>query len=270
MKAGKLSEACEAFEASNRAEPGAGTYLALGDCRARNHQLASAWAAYSGALIRAKDRSKQRVARSKVADLEPQLSFLTVSVPADSPAGLTVTRNGTLLDSRLWNRALPIDGGDYVLEARAPGREPWSKTVHVPEQRGKAAVAVPELVKLPEPVPPPEPGWSQRRKVAVGMAVAGVAAVAIGGVLGSMAYRDRDEARKICPQVCEDAPRAKELIASSRSLAISADVAFGVAGAAVITAGALWFTGGRETRQGIAIAPRPLPGGFAITATRSF
>lgn len=271
MKAGKLAEACEAFEASNRAEPGAGTYLALGDCRARNHQFASAWSAYSAALTRAKDLSKQRAARTKVAELAPRLSDLTVSVPADAPAGLTLTRNGTLLDSRLWNRALPIDGGDYVLEARAPGREPWTTTVHVPEQRGKVEVRVPELAKVVVPPPPPEPGWSTRRKVAVGMVAAGVVVVAVGGVLGSMANHDRDEARAICPrEVCERAPEARELIASSRSLAISADVAFGVAGAAVITAGVLWFTGGQETRQGIAIAPHPLPGGFAVTATRSF
>jgi cytochrome c-type biogenesis protein CcmH/NrfG len=42
MKQGKVAEACEAFEASNRIEPRAGTLIRLGECREQNHQLASA------------------------------------------------------------------------------------------------------------------------------------------------------------------------------------------------------------------------------------
>src|SRR5262245_22253875 len=52
---GQLAKACDAFEASNRALPGAGTYLALGTCRERNGQIASAWSAYQAALARARD-----------------------------------------------------------------------------------------------------------------------------------------------------------------------------------------------------------------------
>src|SRR4051812_11784859 len=42
----KLAQACEAFEASNRIEPRAGTLILLGDCCEQNQQLASAWSAY--------------------------------------------------------------------------------------------------------------------------------------------------------------------------------------------------------------------------------
>src|SRR5262245_34527237 len=83
MNAGKLAQACEAFEASNRAQPGAGTYLALGTCRERNDQLASAWSAYQAALARAKDLEKRRFADTKIAELEPRLSYLTVMVSMD-------------------------------------------------------------------------------------------------------------------------------------------------------------------------------------------
>src|SRR5206468_11468525 len=41
MTAGKLAEACDAFEASNRIEARAGTLIRLGECRAKNNQLAS-------------------------------------------------------------------------------------------------------------------------------------------------------------------------------------------------------------------------------------
>src|SRR5689334_4104980 len=41
MDAGKLAEACAAFEASNRAEPRAGALIRLGECREKTQQLAS-------------------------------------------------------------------------------------------------------------------------------------------------------------------------------------------------------------------------------------
>src|SRR3954471_5892800 len=129
---GKIAEACEAFEASNHAQPGAGTYIALGQCRERNHQLASAWSAYQAARARARDADKRDFASARITALEPQLSYLTVTVSETSrAAGVTITRNGARLDPLLWNRPLPIDGGDYAIEARAPGRRPRRIEVHV-------------------------------------------------------------------------------------------------------------------------------------------
>src|SRR6059058_5723916 len=47
MSSGKLAQACDAFEASNRTEPRAGTLIQLGECREQNQQMASAWSARS-------------------------------------------------------------------------------------------------------------------------------------------------------------------------------------------------------------------------------
>src|SRR5689334_25269822 len=43
---GRLDEACTAYEESNRLDARAGTLIRLAECRERNHQLASAAAAY--------------------------------------------------------------------------------------------------------------------------------------------------------------------------------------------------------------------------------
>src|SRR5689334_21809116 len=56
---GKIAEACDAFEASSLAQPGAGVYIGLGECRERNNQLASAWSAYQKAQTRARDVEKR-------------------------------------------------------------------------------------------------------------------------------------------------------------------------------------------------------------------
>jgi hypothetical protein len=148
MADGKLAQACAAFEASNRVEPRAGTLIQLGECRERNQQFASAWSAYKDALNLATDPRKQKFATTKAAALAPRLSYLTVAVSDQSRIrGLVLTRNGTSLDPMLWNRTLPVDGGDHVITARAPGYETWQKTVHVPVERAKLSVDVPALAK---------------------------------------------------------------------------------------------------------------------------
>jgi tetratricopeptide (TPR) repeat protein len=281
LNAGKLEQACETFEASNRAQPGAGTYLALGMCRENNRQLASAWSAYQAALARARDVEKRGFARTKITELEPRLSHLMVSVSADSrAAGLTLTRNGIPLDPLLWNRALPTDGGDYVIEARAPGREPWRTTVHVPIERGEITVAMPDIAKqsgrapTPAPAPRPEAGWTTKQKVAVGSAVASVVAAAAGVAFGLRARSDHDQAFDLCPMAppyaCDRADQANQLSRSAHNLALGADLAFGIAGATAIVAGTLWLTGGRDSSRGVAIVPTASPGLFAVTATRWF
>lgn len=148
MADGKLAQACAAFEASNRVEPRAGTLIELGECRERNQEFASAWSAYKDVLNLATDPRKQKFATTKAAALEPRLSYLTVAVSDQSRIrGLVLTRNGTSLDPMLWNRTLPVDGGDHVITARAPGYETWQKTVHVPAERAKLSVDVPALAK---------------------------------------------------------------------------------------------------------------------------
>jgi hypothetical protein len=234
---GRLAQACAAFEASNRAEPRAGTLIRLGECRERNQQLASALSAYKDALRRVKDPVKREFATARVDELEARVSSLTVTVPERSRvAGLTILRNGAPLDVLLWNRAVPVDGGDYAIIGRAPGREDWQATVRVAAAGAKITVEVPPLAQrgpAPEAAPRPtvslasvSPGsatspsstaaasattqppldiakrsvaaFTARRKVAVAAAgAAGVAAVA-GAFLGVSSRGKRADAYELC------------------------------------------------------------------------
>src|SRR5947207_8162575 len=100
----KVADACEAFEASNRLDPRAGTLIWIGECRARNHQLASARAAYKDALARVKDPRKKAIATSKLAAIEDRLSYLLIIVADDHRvAGLTIARDGQPLAADAWN-----------------------------------------------------------------------------------------------------------------------------------------------------------------------
>jgi hypothetical protein len=299
MAQGNLAQACDAFEASNRLEPRAGTLLNLGACREQNGQLASAWAAYKAALSRAKDPRKRELAQAKVAALAPRVSYLTVAISDDSRLeGLSLTRNSEPLDPKLWNQASPVDGGDYVIASSAPGQEPWQVIAHVPVEGGKVKVDVPRLKEPARPPPapavpepraaatdvvsrkdpsttstPPAGGtvWSTRRKIAVAAAATSVLAVAVGAVLGVSANGKQSDAQAICPRMrCYGAESANQLIRSGHDLAIRADVAFGVGGAAAIVAGVLWFTGAPESPGRVAIVPGAVPGQIFVTTGGSF
>jgi hypothetical protein len=269
MAEGRLAQACESFEASNGIEQRAGTLIRLGECREQNHQLASAWSAYKDALTRAKDPKKRDVAAEAVTRLEPELSYLTVSVPDESRVdALVLTRNGKPFEQMLWNRALPVDGGDYVIVGRAPGHEAWQTTAHVVPENGRITVDVPkfkELLKLvPSSEPPsvaiatePPPLFTTRRELAIGAAGLSVAGVVTGIVLGVSASNRNSAAGNLCPDIgtpCANAVRANQLIDQGQSRALLANVSFGVAAAAAIGASILWFTGGRDDAR-VSIIP---------------
>jgi hypothetical protein len=287
MKQGKIAEACEAFEASNRIEQRAGTLIRLGDCREDNHQLASAWSAFKDALTRVKDAKKKAIATAKLAEVEPKLSYLTVTVPdANKLDGLELTRNGQALDPALWNRPGAIDGGDYVIVAHAPDHKDWTTSITVPDESGKISVDVPKLDDAPKPPPvvvkpvvptpvtpvtsPIRSRWTTRREIAVvtgGVAMLGLAS---GIVFGLDAKAKQKDADNLCqdPSVpCSSASTAQSLNSTAHRRAGIANISFGVAGVAAVATGVLWLIGAPEAR-GVAIVPSPH--GTSVTLTRAF
>lgn len=277
LAAGKVAEACDAFAASNRIEPRAGTLINLGSCRETNKQYASAWSAFKDALARVKDPKKKQIAEAKVKALEPRLSYFTISVADEVRIdGLVILRDGKPVDTALWNRAIPVDGGRTVVTAKAPGHEEWSTTVEIKPEKDKVSIEVPtfkELAKLappptpapPAPAPPvedepetPSAPMSGKRKLAIGLAVVGVGAAVGGVLLGRSAKALEKDALALCPDPdvpCMDAPRANDLLESGASRALLANVAFGVAAGATVTAVVLWITGAPRESQ-VAVTPR--------------
>lgn len=266
ISAGKVEEACTAFEASNRIEARAGTLIRLGQCREQNQQLASAWAAYKDALTRVKDPAKYEFALARSTALEAQLSRLEIKIRA-SADDITITRNGARLDRGLWNRALPVDGGRYEIVVTAPKFRSWSTTVTVPVSGGNLVVELPALEPLPEPViarPPPSSSLTTRRRIALGIAGLAGSSLVGGIVLGVSAESRQDQAFGLCPDPrisCDRAAEANELIRSGHRRAIAANVLFGVAGVAVLGAALLWVAGAPAS----SLAVVPTTDGVAVT-----
>ena len=129
LDAGNLAQACDAFARSAKLEPKVGTLLNLADCRERQGLIASAWSVFleAKALAAATNDRRAAEAEKRAAALEPKLAYATLTVAPDRQvAGMVIKRNGVAVDSASWNAELPIDPGDYVIEASAPHHKPWS------------------------------------------------------------------------------------------------------------------------------------------------
>lgn len=288
MKEGKLGEACDKFEASERLESSVGTLLNLADCREKNGQIATAWGLFLEAERQTRSDKSQKAlgktARDRAGKLEPRVSYLIINVPDDSRVdGLVITRNGEPVDELTWNRAIPVDGGQYLIAGKAPGHEEWSTSVTVDAEKDKESVDVPKFKSLPAVVddpkqlpvedpedpdgierPPGSSGMSGKRKVAIGVGVLGVVA------LGAAGYFELD-ARDLYQASVDETDDARQDAlyqdaVSRRKLAIGTAIGGGVC---VGVAAFLWFTGGSTSRdesdaQGLRVVPTVSPDGFGL------
>jgi len=293
MKAGKIVEACTAFESSQKLDPAITTLLNLAGCREANHELATAWGLFGDAnrMARSAGNAKlARVASNHVQKLAPRLSKLTITVADRKIAGLQITRGNDPVDPAGWNHALPIDGGTYTITAQAPGRVTFTTTATIKIERDAQTIEVPALVAAPAPVArPARPVVSTGKAPVVGPAgkppttttgtparrsrtvalVLGGSALVLGGTAfgfelsGSSKY---DDAKKITDNqarrdALEDSANTRHYVAQALGVA-----AIGCAGAAVY----FYVRGRGETRPPTtALAPIATPqlAGLAVVGS---
>lgn len=268
--AGKHAEACPRYEESERLDHALGTLFNLADCYEKTARLASAWEAYTKVASEARQlgkKEREAEARGRADAIKPKLSRLTIAVPPDVAAlpGVTVKRNGVVLDSALWNQSVFVDSGEQTVVAIAPGKSPWQETVTVKEAEA-AKVSVPALEAAP---------MSGRRIGALVAGGAGVAGIVVGSVFGVLTVSKWGEAVDTCkgpsdrPTACpsqDQATKAGALGGDASTLATVSTIGFAVGGAGLIAAGILWFTGPSETPLESASA-RPASAAWEIAPT---
>lgn len=193
LAAGKVAEACAAFEESNQIDPKVTTLANLANCREKNQQLATALALFSSVEEQLRGTSDpggaalREVAQQRVTALTQRASRLVLTVEAPDTPELEVLRDGIALSRAQWTEAFFVDGGQILLVARAPGHQEWSRTVQVAPEGAVEAVTVPAL--RPDAPSQPEtaqvavtaPVESPRRSLVLPLAL-GAAAVVLGGV----------------------------------------------------------------------------------------
>lgn len=210
MADGKYDEACPKLRASMDLDPGYGTLFNLAECHTKQGKTATAWAAYKEAAGMAQKMDQpDRVEKANryAAELEPALLRITIVVTNEVP-GLEVKRNGVTVPRATWGTSLPVDPGKHIVEATAPGRNPWKAEVETVGTGGTVTVQVPLLVdgKAGPAVVPEEDPHAPRRYVGLAIGGLGIAALATGAVLGGLAsskWTDAKENHCRTPKLCD-------------------------------------------------------------------
>lgn len=265
MLAGNVAAACPKYAASMKLDPQLGALLHLADCFAKNGQTASAWGSFREAeeMARLKGDERATLAREQAALLEPRLSRLKVTVPAEAQIqGLEVRVDGSPITPGAWGVATPIDPGSHGVEARAPGYETWSSSIDVTGEAQQVRVQIPLLTPKPEAAPSStgasgpvnvhvdDTGAPIRTLGWVGLGV-GAASLGLGAVFLVQKGSALDERDTVCPSRDNCSEGEKQRIESLTSDARTADT---LATAGFIVGGVL-VAGGIGA---IVFAPKPI------------
>ncbi len=284
VKREDYKSACPKFRASYDADPKASTLLNLGTCYERNGQTASAWGAFSNAVIASKKAGKDEWAAQadeRVKALEARLVRLTIVVaPASRVEGLVIERDGTRLSESEWGLAMAVDPGEHVIRARAEGFVAWSTRVTVTEGAAPSPVTVPKLIAEKKsvvvggggaPARPPR-FWTPSRIGGAAMAGAGLVGLGVGAALAIVANGKYQTSKDLCSaetKLCRtqeglDANAAAYDFATGSSVAMVVGGVLGVAGAGLF----LWA----PDKKSYALQVTPATGtGFAgLSARGSF
>jgi hypothetical protein len=288
--AGDDAAACPKFAESKRLSPAVGVTLHLADCYAKTGRTASAWNEFRQAEKMAREKGDKRadVAAERAAALSPNLSRLTVEVPADAAAsGEQIQLDGAPLSSESWNTPVAVDPGDHTVVVNAPGQPARTLSVHVEAggtstslATGLAVAAAPAFVPAPaasskpdatgasmpapsaatssvaeEPRPASSHG-SGARWVAAGLMTAGAVGVGLGAWLAT--YKTQD---MVDGQLCEPQLQTHAIP--------EATVAF-VAGGAMLLSGAALFYANWPGRGEVSLVPGLVPGGAGPVVRGTF
>lgn len=281
MTAGKYAEACPKFEASQQLDPGLGTMLNLAECYEKTGRTASAWAEYREAIPLARaagSKARQDLAVERAQALEERLSTLTIRAMSGDAADaqLEVRRDGVAVQPAELGSPIPVDPGEHLIEARAPGKAPWSSKVQVGPNAAKVSVEIPALQAegaAPAPVaspivtttttttePPsdkPASDGAAQRTTGLVLGGAGIVGVGLGTFFGLRASSKWSDAKEKCtdyPYGC--GAEGTDLRSSASSAGAVSTIAF-VAGGALIATGVVLYLTAPSKKESVALSVGP-------------
>lgn len=153
---GKCGVARAVFQESLAHERTPRALLGVGDCFLELGMTASAWGAFHDAELGAAgqgDPARAATAHRRIIALEPRLAKMEIVVEQPD---VEVSIDDVPKPPTSWGIAFPVDPGEHVVFARAPGKLPYSKTFEVASP-GTTRIAIPELSAPPPPAPSAPP-----------------------------------------------------------------------------------------------------------------
>lgn len=278
-KAEQWEKAAEKYQRALDIKETPQLWLRVGICFEELGRLTSALNAYERGAEQAELDGKAQVVKvltDKLEGLRPKVPTLTLQV-AEPPEGLRITIDGRDVAVSTLGTKLPIDPGEHVIEATAPGYSTVTESTVIetgdeeltlvlaidPDAREVSTTEVPDD-------PPSAVLWPGALVTGVG-----VAGLVVGGVLLGVAQGQEGDVddrcggpeRLSCPQSQRDDIEAT--LANAERLRIGGFVSLGVGGAAAVTGVVLLLMAPEPARDAI-LLPTWGPGYGGITARGSF
>ncbi len=257
---GKDDAACKKFEESARLDPMAGTLMNLAECRANQGKIATASGWYHKAVTLADnqgDKTLLEKATAHARELDAELSYLKIQVDNPLP-GLKILRDDAIVGPAQLNEPLPIDPGEHVIVASAPGHKAVTLSVRIGEVADYKTVIVPTLEALPPAaIAPPSPGPVRPEPLAQPqtnpwpwvLGGVGATAVVVGGLSGILALRDKSRVEDGCNGTvgCQN-PQSYALQSQRDTEWTVARIAFPI-GVATVGAAVTWLALEKGSRE---------------------
>ena len=276
MEAGRYDAACPPLAESYRLEPKPGALFTLAECEAKAGLVATAVAHYDDYLRtyqamtpaqQATQRGRDKTAQKQKQALAPLVPQLTLVLPANAPAGVTVTRDGVALREPSLGVALPVDPGEHVVVTKTATGETNEQRITIAKGESKRVELVIASSGAPQPAaevtaPPPEmpaqdtPAPSESsgaRTAAFVVGGIGIAALGVGLVTGGLALSKKSTITDNCEDMVCNA-EGKTAADDGQSLALVSTIGFAVGGAALGTAVVLFIVSSSSQTKSAAAA----------------
>ena len=280
LEKGKLSEACEKFEASlKRNSQAVGPLLNAASCDEKRGKLASAATRYQQARDIARDQQQDKMVEDvekKLRAIQGLLPHITLTISQRLPGmKLVVDDKGITIDDKsipvdgVGVRDLPVDPGDHEIIVSAPGRLPFNYKFSIVQSESKT-IAIPVLTA---------PVKNTRKTLGLIVGLGGIGIAGGGGVVAALAYNKwHAQFRGNMPNCTGEGTPVRECNTTGqqniKSALFEGNVATGmiiVGAAAIVTGGVLWFTAPKQaTETKIAITPLVSPDEIGFAAVGRF
>ncbi len=227
------------------------------------------------------DDTRATLAQQFLAELEPSLSKLTIQTSSAPELGLRVSLDSEALNEAKLGIEFPVDPGEHVLEATAPGHSPWSTRFFVPSSMS-TQIQIPALTPLPRSAPVAtaaasssgaDPGISPRaaatggsdqlqKTLGLSLLGGGTALVVTGSILSFEAYSKSRAADAYCSSGSTErcASDGVEQLRASSDMQLAANITLLIGSAAIVSGATTlvwWATqkSGGDSRSAIRVVP---------------
>jgi hypothetical protein len=266
--AGDCGHALPKFEASQKLDPSVGPLLNMGNCNEQLGRTATAWARFVEAetLARARDdHERELYAHRRAMALLPKLVRWTITVRDPAPDQV-VLRDGVAMEASVIGVPFPVDPGEHVVEAKAPGRRAFHAVVQATTEGSLVETEIPPLDPLvaADALSPKSTSSYDRRALVIVTGGIAVGGLALGAYFGLTARARWKDAQATCTDLGCPAS-GQSLGDEARHYAAASTIAFVVGGASAIASAALYFTLPSTDTQ---IAPATLGGPGLVVSGR--